>query len=92
MITALLEIAAWFAGVGGLTVAVWRGFRRRETPRPAPRRNYDALAPVAPLYGARRLPTRPLRPYTADEEAIIATVWGDGTRVLARPASTPERN
>ena len=91
MIT-LLEVALWFAGVAVLTLAVRRAFRRRETPRPAPRRNYDALAPAAPLYGARRLPTRPLRPYTADEEAIIATVWGDGTRVLARPASHPERN
>lgn len=86
--------ALWFVGVAVLTVAVRRTFRQRETPRPAPRRNYDALAPAAPIYGAQRLPTRPLRPYTAQEQAVIRTVRGDTVdlrETLYLPIST-ERN
>ena len=60
MTTVLLEIALWFASMAVLTIAVRRAFRRRETPRPAPKRNYDALAPHAPIYGAQRAETRPV--------------------------------
>lgn len=91
MTAALLEIGLWFVGVAVMTVAVRRAFRQRETPRPAPRRNYDALAPHAPLYGARQVESRPLRPYTPEEQALIRTVWGETTIEVARPAA-PERN
>ena len=92
MTEVLLEIAAWFIGVAVLTVAVRRAFRRREAPRPAPRRNYDALAPATPRVGAERLPTRPLRPYTAQEQAVIETVWGPGTLEVARPLAQPKEH
>ncbi|HEX6607263.1 MAG TPA: hypothetical protein VF276_10145 [Chloroflexia bacterium] len=87
MTTLLITLAAI------LVVAALDAWGRTRKPAPpAAPVHRDYLAPDRPLYGAQRLPTRPVRPYTADEEAIIATVWGDGTRVLARPASTPERN
>lgn len=74
-------------GAIGLVAGLDAWGRTRRAPRPVPpRRNYDALAPLAPLYGARRLPTRPLRPYTAQEQALIATVWGADTLEVARPA------
>lgn len=63
--------------------------RRRPAPPSEPLRypvDRDACHPL-PDVG-----DRPLRPYTADEEQIIATVWGAGTRVLSRLSTTPERN
>src|SRR6476661_5796819 len=93
MTDVLLEIALWFIGVALLTVAVWRGFRRRETPHPAPRRNYDTLAPLAPLYGAQRLPTRPVPPVVvpdrAAHDALVAGIWAPNpmkdTVIVAHP-------
>ena len=63
--------------------------RRRPAPPSEPLRypvGRDACHPL-PDVGAR-----PLRPYTAAEQAVIATVWGPDTLEVARPASTPERN
>ena len=61
----LAAIAAWAASVALLTSVARRGLPK-SPPAPAPRRNFDVLAPRAPRTGATR----------RAHDATVVGIWG----------------
>lgn len=79
--TALLPTVCPGLAVGFLVACIALAARAtwQRTHRPAPPAcNRDVLAPPGPLYGARRLPVRPVPPVVAPPRPTVqeAGIWG----------------
>jgi hypothetical protein len=92
--TALLPTVCPGLAVGCLVACIALAARAtwQRTHRPVtPAVNRDVLAPPGPLYGARRLPVRPVPPVVADatHDRTVRGIWQENpmrdTLVVARP-------